>query len=396
MDRKCTDPLVCILFLAWIIIMIAISAFSINTGKVEQLTFKYDMQGLECTTNKDGYTKKLFTRLIPRTTPLIMDTSEYSKVGLDYKHYSVCVKECPTKGKKVDFLPNDFYDKGSKELSTWDYEVDELMGFCFPKMELLEKILKNILEMMTEKMGSFARYLHDIVIGWPIIVVMSVGSLFVTIIYMYLLKWITKPVLFSSLFFFFLWGSLITGWCFLNARKYPEGSTDRKYTYGFGIASGILTTLYTVFICCNCTNIRVGAEIMGVAGEFVASTPRIMFVSFFAYFLMLPIVVWFTFTNVFLYSTGTPTFEKGEMFAQLEETKEAYWMFWIFLFGFFWIIAFMIAVLQFVTAAICAQWYFTCQQSDADTTVSVQRGVIWALKYHAGSLAFGSMLIAIV
>jgi len=33
------------------------------------------------------------------------------------------------------------------------------------------------------------------------------------------------------------------------------------------------------------------------------------------------------------------------MFASLEESQEVYIMFWVFMFGFFWIVAFIIAIL---------------------------------------------------
>lgn len=75
--------------------------------------------------------------------------------------------------------------------------------------------------------------------------------------------------------------------------------------------------------------------------------------------MMLPVLIWFTCTNIFLYSTGTPQFEEKNMFTILEGGKNANWMFWIFLFGFFWIVAFFIAVQQFVTACTCALWFFT-------------------------------------
>lgn len=76
---------------------------------------------------------------------------------------------------------------------------------------------------------------------------------------------------------------------------------------------------------------------------------------------MVPITVWFTFSMVFLYATGMPAPKPEDMFTRLEETRMAYWMFWFFLFGFFWIVAYLVAVMQFVIAATCALWYFTYQ-----------------------------------
>ena len=72
-------------------------------------------------------------------------------------------------------------------------------------------------------------------------------------------------------------------------------------------------------------------------------------------------------------------------------------MFWFFLFGFFWIVAYFIAVMQFVIASVCALWYFTYQNSDSPAAhTAINRSVKWALRTHAGSLAFGALLIAIV
>jgi hypothetical protein len=163
------------------------------------------------------------------------------------------------------------------------------------------------------------------------------------------------------------------------------------------VIAGVCTLLYTCFICCMWKNIKIGAEIMGVAGQFVATQPRIMITPLVAYFCMIPIVIWFIFTSVFLYSCGWLDIQPKDMFATLQESNEAYWMFWIFLFGFFWIIAYFIAVMQFVIASVCALWYFTYQNSDSPAqATAINRAVKWALKTHAGSLAFGGMIIAVV
>lgn len=74
-------------------------------------------------------------------------------------------------------------------------------------------------------------------------------------------------------------------------------------------------------------------------------------------------------------------------------------MFIFFLFGLFWIVAFLIAVQIFSTSATTCLWYFTGHGSD-DTSMqgqySVWMAVKWALSYHLGSIAFGSFLIAVV
>lgn len=74
-----------------------------------------------------------------------------------------------------------------------------------------------VAEEMSELMGNFARYTNDVVISYPLILIMIFVSLIITVIYLYLLKWITKPILYVSLILVFLFGALITSWCYKKA-----------------------------------------------------------------------------------------------------------------------------------------------------------------------------------
>lgn len=143
------------------------------------------------------------------------------------------------------------------------------------------------------------------------ILVMGFASMFITLIYMFLLKWITKPLLYVSLFLILIFGGLITVWCFLRMGKYPKESDDYKYSMAGAIVAGIITLLYVIFLCCNWKNISIGADIMAAAGDFVATCPRITLVPILCYLICLPVVAWYAATNVYLYSTGEPSFVKG-------------------------------------------------------------------------------------
>jgi len=136
------------------------------------------------------------------------------------------------------------------------------------------------------------------------------------------------------------------------------------------IIAGIIVVLYIVFLCCNWTNIAIGADIMGAAGDFLASNSRIAFVPVICYLITLPIIAWYGATNVYMYSMGDPKFVDKQMFASMENEKSVEVMFWVFMFGFFWIMAFILAILQFTIATTTALWYFG-SNSDTSPTVSV-------------------------
>lgn len=173
---------------------------------------------------------------------------------------------------------------------------------------------------------------------------MAFISLLITVFYLFLLRWITKPLLYTSLFLIFIFGALVSYWCYKNSMGFPKETDNYKYSITGAIVAGVLTILYVLFLCCQWRNIALGASIMGAAGEFVAKNTRIGWLPPISYVVCIPVFLWFIFTNLFLYSMGTPKFKKGDMFATMEPTSKENALFWIYLFGFFWVIAFIIAI----------------------------------------------------
>ena len=70
-------------------------------------------------------------------------------------------------------------------------------------------------------------------------------------------------------------------------------------------------------------------------------------------------------------------------------------MWYYVLFALLWINAFLIGCAQFIIAASAATWYFS-HSSETQGKGSTTIGIRWILRYHLGSIAFGSCIIAIV
>jgi len=66
------------------------------------------------------------------------------------------------------------------------------------------------------------------------------------------------------------------------------------------------------------------------------------------------------------------------------------------LFGLFWIAAFIIGCAQFIIAAAASTWYFSHNGDISGGKASLKMGFKWIFKHHLGSIAFGSLIIAIV
>lgn len=75
-------------------------------------------------------------------------------------------------------------------------------------------------------------------------------------------------------------------------------------------------------------------------------------------------------------------------------------MLWIMVFGYFWIMAFLLSCNEFVIVVSAASWYFSDKDKPDDDGIpgdaEVWKGFVWIPRYHFGSLALGSLMIAIV
>lgn len=222
----------------------------------------------------------------------------------------------------------------------------------------------------------------------------------ITIVYLALLKWITKPLLYISLLAIFVFGVLGGGFLFLQKDEYPPESESYYYMVAGAIVVWVLTFIYMVVICCQWSNIALGASVMEAAGTFVSSNPRIGILPITTYFSFAPIIVWWLFTTVFLYSIGTPVYAEEEFIAKIDRPAYIDYVLWYILFGLFWFCALCIAIQKFITNATTCMWFFSGQGSDnsddATGQVSILLAVKWAMFKHIGSLAMGSFLIAVV
>ena len=69
-------------------------------------------------------------------------------------------------------------------------------------------------------------------------------------------------------------------------------------------------------------------------------------------------------------------------------------------FGAFWITAFLVAANEFVVIVSTCTWYFSRKDIPDDDGIpgdsDVYKGFWWSVRYHVGSIAFGSFILAVV
>ena len=173
---------------------------------------------------------------------------------------------------------------------------------------------------------------------------MLFGTIFISLFYIWLLKCLTKPLLYTSMCIILLAFILSGAWCWMKKSDYDPVLEEKNYQAAQigAIVLWVIGFLYLCFICCCWSNIALGASIMEAASAFVTSTIRIIFLPIFAYLLCVPYLIYWVVAAVFLYSVGEPEFSSTSFFANIVWSDQTRYFWWFFLFGLFWSIAFII------------------------------------------------------
>ena len=182
------------------------------------------------------------------------------------------------------------------------------------------------------------------------------------------------------------------GACFYMSTKHTESTI-------FLISGGALAAFGLIFTCCvycNRNSMSTAIAIVDASADFFISTKRIVLVSM-GYFLisMLFVLLWVA-GQICVMSLND--FKKGDGSPQ---DKDMIWksdvkgMMFFMCFGLLWLLKFIDDKVKFITMVSAATYYFS-SNSEKNGSAKVCTGFTYAYTKHAGSLAFGSLIMTII
>lgn len=164
-----------------------------------------------------------------------------------------------------------------------------------------------------------------------------------------------------------------------------------------------LTALSLLLACCFFRSIQTAVRCVKEAGRAINRMPLLFFIPFLQAVAMLGFWTVWGYFSVSLASLGeldTRTFQ-----VDLQGTQVTVRVFefndfiaycgWFMLFIFFWMASFFLAISEMSIAVAVSRWYFTVQKQSVNN-YWVMGALGTTLRYHLGTVAFGSLLIAIV
>ena len=239
------------------------------------------------------------------------------------------------------------------------------------------------------------------------ILVMSLAiAVVLTLIYVKFLDWFAFWLAWISVAVIQL-AFILLGWFMWEVRSDFVSDTNTsndkytKYLLWATIASWVLALGWYIFIACNFRSLKVSIAIIETAADWFADTKRIILVpmAFFGLGILM-LVAWI------VSLAGVSSLGEISVDSVQHQGKNVEWdqkteiMIYFMCFGAFWLAAFLITCNEFVVIVSTCTWYFSRKDIPDDDGIpgdsEVYKGFWWAIRYHMGSIAFGSFILAIV
>ena len=154
-------------------------------------------------------------------------------------------------------------------------------------------------------------------------------------------------------------------------------------------------------IACCFKSLRVAIAVIETAADYFADTKRVIFVPLAFFFMGIIILIGWIAAAFCVSSIGTIQVDSiASQTKTIVWADSTYYMMYFMIFGIVWLLAFVIAVNEFVIIVSAVTWYYSDKTVPDDDGIpgdsDVWYGFKWAFKYHMGSIALGSLMLACI
>ena len=290
-----------------------------------------------------------------------------------------------------------------------------MLGICFPEYDKMpEGAQKNWDQIINGLKGNpiflQAEYLAS---TWKALLFSVLTSLILAIIYIYLMSLLAEYVAWALIFLVQIGLILLAVG---GVVYYTQATSENKGTTSLvvGIISAIFAMIFAVAVYCGWNQLKMSIEIINCSADFLASTKRLIGVPFIYFiFIFLFFMFWMA-SMISVESMGNirastdPAFN-GEFneHKYLPLDKKITWddrkqlgktvnlMMAFLTFGLIWFTFFMDASNNYVTMVTASTFYFSSNRHKWGSG-EVGTAFRWAWVHNFGSIAFGSLIIAII
>eukprot|EP00300_Choanocystis_sp_HF-7_P033136 c45430_g1_i1.p1 GENE.c45430_g1_i1~~c45430_g1_i1.p1 ORF type:complete len:630 (-),score=130.06 c45430_g1_i1:59-1948(-) len=429
-NRSCTDILVLILFIAFLCGMVVVASFASKIGRPERLVRGIDTYGNMCGERnsdvleggawRDMTDKKLLFFGNP-TSP---------------RDLQICVKNCPGAFSPTYVKQGDVYCRQGYTYTTdvqlnldtltrgcfksvcecfITYPSVSLVGRCLPAPSIIANYTASKI-IASERTSTVREMLTDVLTARFVILACAGISLATAFIWLILLRLCGGFMVWTTLLAVLLLLGLISFLCLYfgdrakttydKAKANGDALARQKYNYIFLLAVGAFFALLFLLMFFGLIfmrrRINLAVEIVKEAARTVAAIPSMLVLPLLVFIVLAGFIAAWIVVMLYLGTAGTPRYANAVMFTneprrflEFKTDDKLRRLQGYHVFGGLWVVQFILAFNQISIAGAVAHHFF---RSGPQPMVSfpLVTSIWYTVRYHLGSIAFGSLIIAIV
>jgi hypothetical protein len=260
-----------------------------------------------------------------------------------------------------------------------------------------------------DKLGVvLAAAVGDLVTGWFVILSALLISLAVSFIWTYVLKFCAGCFVWTAVIMSNLMAIMLAGACAFLYLSYKDEYDDKKLDSDKNMMYMCLTALIItgclalVLLCmtiCLCKQIRIAVGIIQEACMAIQKMPMVVFFPLVQYGFMLVLLFWWIIVAVYMASSGDYVKDSTTGVYTMSYSEDMQHAILYHFFGLLWGMAFLRHMTILILAGCFGAYYWTplSKKKENDFPKNmIMASVCRSLRYHIGTVAFGSFIIAVI
>ncbi|EGC31065.1 hypothetical protein DICPUDRAFT_57949 [Dictyostelium purpureum] len=421
--RKCQDCFFLLLFLAFWAGMIVIAVYGVNHGNPQRLVKGTDSYGNICGVNNIEEGKLNATQARDLRDKKYVYFIYYTELSITLPTYRVvCVDECPN---ETFLIPQNETELICDYDTVPSLEAISPNGTCMGKISsspFINRCLPNIIvngtQTIADKIYQFVnnelskdtsvKVLTDLATSWRYLIYGALIAMGLGLVWIFLLRFFAGLITWLTVFAAYACLGLLTAQVYFQWQKASDRYDETPPSQRLTMQEDNILALKVIFIilCVICgifalillalfSRIRIAIRIIKESSRAVGIMPSIFFFPVFIFILLAGFILYWVYIGIYLGTAGEPEYDENYRFIgyNADDTLRKIQIYHFF--GFLWTIAFILALNQTTIAGAVASWYWVHDKKD--TPFFPVWASLWrVIRYHLGSVAFGSLILAIV
>ncbi|XP_025109658.1 choline transporter-like protein 1 isoform X2 [Pomacea canaliculata] len=416
-NRECRDVLALVLFLAFLGGLGYVFWYAVDKGNPCLLIYATDSYGNVCNQKN---------KAIPGASESGRDTTDRPKLFYFDKNYlktvmdstgttkvesvMVCVRMCPNETLSDLSAIKNFYNSYGVSICNYNaaessFVADgtvcpktpvekhtELLNRCIPEslssaIQGVNDALKGILNIFGKNFGENCA--EDLRGTWRDVIYLSLTGLGASIVMLVLLHFLAAVLVWTVVLLVALGSVAGAAFCWYTY------STDKTETWlGISIAATIIAVIILLILLVMRKRIKLVVQLFKEADKAVTKMPCLLLQPFMTLLILGGSLAGFCYIFLFFVTARNPVVDDKTGFVSFEQDSNIKGLFVYYLLGLLWVTQFIVDCERLTVSSAVALWYFTRDKSSLASPISTS--FYRLIRFHLGSVAFGSLIIAIV